>query len=79
MSFTYYFHGRKPSFNQVAKIVQQAVDIGHDQIDIHWGENWIDLTKSHGVWTGSGWIRDVSGGDIANVFNEKRRQSASMY
>ena len=44
--YSYEFHGRKPSANQVYKMVVHAAKSGHEKIEIMWGENAIDLEYS---------------------------------
>jgi hypothetical protein len=67
----YNFEGRAPSVTQVRARVRNAVAMGHDTIRIEWGENSIDLEFSEylAAWTGSGWIRRISGDDIARELN----------
>lgn len=69
MTYSYEFRGRKPSANQVYKMAVHAADVGHDKIEIIWGENAIDLERAHGKWQGFGWIKNVSGDDIAQSMN----------
>jgi hypothetical protein len=46
---------------------------GWRHIEVFWGENWIEIENINGYWHGSGWIRDISGQDLANFeLNERR-------
>jgi hypothetical protein len=46
---------------------------GWNHIEVFWGENWLEFENIHGYWHGSGWIRDISGQDLANFeLNERR-------
>jgi len=59
------FKGRKPSKTQVMKQVRILIAEGCTTIYISWGENRLDFEKFNGYWHGSGWIRGISGADIA--------------
>jgi hypothetical protein len=68
--YTHEFTGRAPSGAQIKAHVKRAVAAGHRQIEIRWGENWIELEKREangffGPWFGHGWIRRTGGDDIA--------------
>ena len=65
------FDGRKPSYAQVMKAVNEEISQGNTDINVLWGENWIDLYFDHRVnqWFGSGWIRDIDGSYIATELN----------
>lgn len=63
--YSYEFRGRKPSANQVYKMVMHAAKSGHEKIEIMWGENAIELWYEHNNWHGFGWIKDISGNDMA--------------
>ncbi len=75
MSFDYQFRGRKPSYKQIMSVVNNAIDCGNEYIDIGWGENCITIQRnptpfnSMGNWFGSGWIKNISGDDIAKDLN----------
>ena len=68
---------RKPSKNQVLKIARTEFNAGYHTVDLTWGENWISLEK----WTnwdlkihnyvGQGWIKDISGSDLADQLNQE--------
>lgn len=71
--YTCIFSGRKPSKTQVVKKIKQAMREGADKIEVLWGENWLEFENIHGYWHGHGWIRDISGCDLANFeLNERR-------
>lgn len=78
-TFEYYFHGRKPSIKQVMSVLNNAIDCGNTYIDIGWGENCITLQRNPtpfnrmGDWFGSGWIKEISGSDIANQLNTQSK------
>lgn len=75
MLYEYDFTGRKPSIAQVLKQVREGIRQNCRVIQISWGENRIDIERScNGLfWLGSGWIRNISGYDIANDLNDNRR------
>ena len=64
----YEFEGRCPSKKQVLKVIDKAISEGSNQINIWWGENTITLEwqRMSRQWVGYGWIRRISGQDIAN-------------
>lgn len=41
--YSYEFHGRKPSANQVYKMVMHAAKSGHEKIEIMWGLSLIHI------------------------------------
>jgi len=59
------FNGRKPSKAQVLKHVRTLVKDGWTYIHVYWGENRIEIENINGYWYGSGWIRKMSGYDLA--------------
>jgi hypothetical protein len=66
------FEGRKPSLAQVMKRVNEGIRQGASLIQVSWGENMITIQRyghSHN-WDGSGWIRGISGYDIARDLNQ---------
>jgi len=68
------FDGRKPSKAQVVKEVRKMMKKGWNTIEVLWGENWLEFTNVNGYWHGSGWIKDISGQDLANFdLNERKR------
>lgn len=71
--YTIIFTDRKPSKAQVLARVRKAMKEGAPVIEVLWGENWIEIENIHGYWHGRGWIRDISGQDLANFeLNERR-------
>lgn len=75
MLYEYDFAGRKPSIAQVLKQVREGIRQNCRVIQISWGENRIDIERSYNgaQWLGSGWIRNISGYDIAKDLNDNRR------
>ena len=70
---TIIFTNRKPSKAQVLARVRSAMKDGATKMEVLWGENWIEIENVHGYWHGRGWIRDISGQDLANFeLNERR-------
>ena len=63
----YEFKGRCPSKTQVIKSIQEGIKHGAYSISVSWGENWLEVEKNqmNGTWYGQGWIRRISGSDIA--------------
>lgn len=80
MNYQHTFTGRKPSKAQVMRTIGNMLDNGNVRdISIHWGENWIDLMQqSNGIWCGTGWIKDISGDDIAKELNEVRKEAQAF-
>ena len=71
--YEYYFDSRKrkPSNAQVLKQINQGINEGNNYIEISWGENMITIERMHSkFWYGSGWIRNISGADLAVKINE---------
>lgn len=60
-----HFNGRKPSKQQVLKHVRTLIKDGWTDIHVNWGENRIEIENINGHWHGSGWIRNMSGYDLA--------------
>lgn len=77
--FEYDFQGRKPSKAQVMRVIGKALEESTANIEmmtITWGENWIQLLKLwNGQYQGSGWIKDISGSDIAEELNDIRAEA----
>jgi hypothetical protein len=70
MSFTYYFKGRKPQYRTVARLIKQAVELGHEEIHLIYGENWIEMFRDRqSNWVGEGWIKEISGHNLAQEIN----------
>jgi hypothetical protein len=74
MLYDYYFAGRKPSIKQVLKQVQEGIRQNARVIEISWGENRIEIERSviNKDWYGSGWIKGISGYDIARDLNARQ-------
>ena len=71
MLYEYDFTGRKPSIAQVKKQISEGIKQNANMILISWGENRIDIKRSYNgtQWLGSGWIKNISGYDIAKGLN----------
>jgi hypothetical protein len=71
--YEYYFEGRKPSVKQVLKQVAEGMRQNSSLIEVSWGENMVTLrrTGNNQFWQGSGWIKGISGYDIARELNQK--------
>ena len=64
--FDYGFEGRCPSEAQVTKIAKIGMKSGATHLSMWWGENMIEMVLgANGFWYGSGWIRRISGQDLA--------------
>jgi hypothetical protein len=77
MLYEYYFQGKKPSKAQVLKQVSEGDKQNATLIEISWGENMLTLDKQlfngkREAWYGYGWIKDISGDDIAKALNSKK-------
>lgn len=69
--YEFYFAGRKPSNAQVLKKINEAINKGYSYIEISWGENMLTIERqSNKLWHGSGWIKNISGADLAYKLNE---------
>jgi hypothetical protein len=42
-----------------------AVNSGHEKIEIIYEKSSIEILYGHGKWNGFGWIKDISGDDMA--------------
>lgn len=71
------FTKRKPSKAMVMRAIGLTLEKGAKAITVTWGENWIDLTfhEAQGAWYGHGWLKDISGDDIAHELNDIRAQA----
>jgi hypothetical protein len=74
----YVFHNRKPSKKQIMGCIVNSIGNGNKAISVSWGENCLDINyNTHheynrmGTWYGSGWIKNISGDDIARELNKK--------
>lgn len=68
--YTICFENRKPSRAQIMNKVIEAINEGVRHIEIIWGENWIELERYEYKWHGHGWIKELSGDDIAQDINK---------
>jgi hypothetical protein len=61
------FTGRKPSKIQINAKLKPLLKTNETFIQIQWGENQITLERygANGHWVGSGWIKGISGDDLA--------------
>jgi hypothetical protein len=49
-------------------------------MDIFWGENWIYIEKSPHNFYGRGWIKEISGSDIAQQLSrDDYRAALNLY
>ena len=74
MIYEQYFDGRKPSKNQVIEAIKRGLSRGYNQFEIAWGENMVTLEKGRAgvnTWHGYGWIKNISGDDLAIQFNKE--------
>jgi len=72
MIYEHYFDGRKPSKSQVIQAIKRGLKEGHHMFEIAWGENMVTLDKqSSNRWAGWGWIKNISGSDLADQFNKE--------
>lgn len=68
---------RKPSKAVIMRTLAEYLKQGGKSFSLYWGENWIDLNyhPNYKHWFGSGWIKNISGGEIAEELNEIRKQA----
>lgn len=72
MIYEHYFDGRKPSKSQVIQVIKRGLKEGHHMFEIAWGENMVTLDKQFSNrWAGWGWIKNISGSDLADQFNRE--------
>jgi hypothetical protein len=72
MIYEQYFEGRKPSKNQVIQAIKRGLYGGFHQFEIAWGENMVTLDRqAGGRWAGWGWIKNISGSDLADQLNQE--------
>ena len=73
MMYEYYFEGRRPSIKQVKNQVAEGLRQNCRVIEVSWGENMVMLQRIgyNQHWHGSGWIKGISGYDIAEELNHK--------
>jgi hypothetical protein len=65
------FTGRKPSKVQIMAKLKPLLKTNETFIQIQWGENWITLEHLASGWLGSGWIKGLSGDDLARELNSQ--------
>jgi len=75
------FQNRKPSKPMVTKAIRDAIKQGYKAIDISYGENLIELVyhDNHGQWYGYGWIKTISGSDIADGMNKPKQSNTTEF
>ena len=64
---------RKPSRALIMRTLAEYIERGHKDLELLWGENWIEIVKGGSNWFGAGWIKDISGSDIADELNQYAR------
>jgi hypothetical protein len=70
--YEHYFEGRKPSKAQVIQSIKRGLSGGFHMFEISWGENMVTLDRqAGGRWAGWGWIKNISGDDLANQLNQE--------
>lgn len=60
---------RKPSKAYIMRTIGVCIESGHKDIELTWGENWLELVKGGNKWHGCGWIKEIGGDDIAHELN----------
>ena len=63
---------RKPSLRTIEREVAYLA-LTHSRFNIQWGENMLEFEFFGAELHGYGWIRDISGDDIAKKYNEPIR------
>ena len=71
LEVTFSHLGNKPSHKQVFNKVLTAIKAGASRIEVHWGENYLEFDNTIGTWYGWGWIKNISGQDMANELNRR--------
>jgi len=68
---------RKPSRAVIMRTLGEYLKQGAKNFDLRWGENWIDLSydPARECWFGYGWIKDISGDDVAKELTQIRKQA----
>jgi hypothetical protein len=61
---------RKPSKAYIMRTIGVCLENGHKHFELSWGENWLEFIRAGYQWHGSGWIKDISGDDIARELNQ---------
>ena len=70
---------RKPSRALIMRTIAVYLEQGHKDLDIRWGENWIEIVKGGNQWYGAGWIKDISGDDIAKELNSLQKDAIEQF
>lgn len=75
------YKNRKPSRAVIMRTLAEYLKQGGKCFSITWGENWIDLDyhPNQEQWYGNGWIKDISGDDLANELNDIRKQAKEQF
>lgn len=73
--------GKRPSKPTLWKTLRGHIKQGAEHITLTWGENQITIEKlagwigPNGPWTGNGWIKVISGWDMAAQLNKEIRDA----
>lgn len=70
---------RKPSRALIMRTIAVYLEQGHTDLDIRWGENWLEVVKQGNQWYGAGWIKDISGDDIAKELNSLQKEAIDQF
>ncbi len=72
---------RKPSRAVIMRTIAEYLKQGAKCFSLSWGENWIELDyhPNQEQWYGSGWMKDISGDDIARELNQIRKQAQAEF
>lgn len=70
---------RKPRRALIMRTIAVYLERGHTDLDIRWGENWLEIVKQNGQWYGAGWIKDISGDDIAKELNSLQKDAIEQF
>ena len=75
------YKNRKPSRAVIMRTLAEYLKQGGKAFEISYGENVIDLYYDPRVeqWYGSGWIKDISGDDLAKELNDIRKQAKEQF
>jgi hypothetical protein len=71
------YEKRKPSRAVIMRTLAEYLKQGGKAFELCWGENMIDVyfDPRDERWYGYGWIKEISGDDIARELNEIRKQA----
>lgn len=74
--YEHFFEGRRPSAAQVKKVAEKAIKEGATALQMFWGENSLslDFHPNQHTWYGAGWIKSISGDDLAKDLNKSARR-----